>query len=195
MIGAIYCVGLLALGGALAFVLGLSHPPWLAHAAVKEELVKVAIQVIVFGLAGGGVKVLLDRKAEQRWFRSDMLERLGNAHRSVYRVRRLLPLSRPEEFPQLLGELMDARQGLGATYHAARVWGLGARVKDIQRETEAMRKYLEDVICGALASHGAPERAAYEAFLNWRVADSYEHAFKKRYLAAKKMIDASFEPQ
>jgi hypothetical protein len=193
VIGWIYCVGLLAIGGALWVALTVT-PPWMSADDVHAELVKVALQVVVFGLAGGGVKLLLDRQTEYRKFRADLLDRLGRAHKEVYRVRRLLPTGNPEEDRRLLGELMDARQDLGAAYHAARIWGLGSKVKDIQRETEAMREYLESVISGALAAEDAPSRGAYVAFLGWRTPGEYESRFKASYTKAKKLVDPRFRP-
>lgn len=73
MAGRVYFVGLLALGVALAVVVVGVTPPWMKPEAVQEEAVKVAIQVLVFGVAGGAVKFLLDRQAALKTFRSEML--------------------------------------------------------------------------------------------------------------------------
>jgi hypothetical protein len=187
--GWLYCGGLLLLGGALYLVLAGQYP-WLSGTEVREELVKVGIQVFVFGLAGGGVKLLLDRQAEERKFRSDILERLGRAHQDVYRVRRLLPSASPEEKRALLRELMDARQELGATSHVLRLGKLGAEVEKVRAEMDAMRDYLEVVIQGALAPEGTPD---YSAFLEWQVEDGpYQARFKDPYFRVKELVDPSF---
>jgi hypothetical protein len=193
MIGVIYVVALVVVGGALGIVL-TGATPWMGGTEVKAEVVKVAIQVVVFGLAGGAVKLLLDRQAEARRFRVDVLERIGRAHKDVYRVRRLLAAAPPDAARELLGELMNARQELGAAYHLMRVWGLGGKVADVQQETEAMRSYLEEVIIGASASDGTPERGAYTAFLAWRQPGPYEDRFKAPYKRAKGLVDPNFRP-
>jgi hypothetical protein len=192
-IGWIYALGLVAVGGALAIILRAT-PPWMLAGDVKEEAVKIGLQVFVFGLAGGGVKLLLDRQTEHRKFRAEMLDRLGQAHKRIFRVRRLLPVSSAESVHELLGELMDARQDLGATNHAVRVGGLGARIEEIQQETKTMRDYLDEVIRGALAEEGSAERGVYTAFLSWNTQGPYEERFKKSYLNAKKLVDPSFKP-
>jgi hypothetical protein len=185
-------VGLVLIGGALAFVLG-STPPWMMPATLKEELVKLGLQVVVVGLAGGGVKLLLDRQQEHRKFRSDMLERLGRAHKDVYRIRRLLPKSDDKETLALIGELMNVRQDLGFVYHVVRVWGLDESIQKIQTEIEAMRKYLETVTAGALSPPEAPEHAAYKDFLDWQKDEGrYQEEFKARYRKAKQLVDPSF---
>ena len=192
MTGWLYCGGLLLLGGALSLVLAGQYP-WLSGTDVREELVKVGIQVFVFGLAGGGVKLLLDRQTEERRFRSEILERLGRAHKDVYRIRRLLPTSGDEERRALLRELMDARQDLGATSHALRIGDIGAKLEAIQRETRAMRAYLKKVIHGAFAPPDSPERQPFTDFLNWQVEECpYKTEFKKPYLRAKLLVDPSF---
>lgn len=180
----LYPVGLVALVVALSIVL-TGQDPWLTCSATREELAKVGIQVVVFGLAGGGVKLLLDRQRETRQFRSDMLERLGQAHKVMYRVRRLLPGSDPDTVRELLGELMDARQDLGATTHVMR-----GRIEEVPLKIEAMRRYIEDVTKSALANDGSPEsKAAYAEFIDWRTEGSYEVVFKQSYREAKRLID------
>jgi hypothetical protein len=188
MTGWLYGAGLVLVGGALLLVLGGSYP-WLSGAEVRQELVKVGIQVFVFGLAGGGVKLLLDRQAEEKAFRSDILERLGRAHKEVYRVRRLLPSADSSEKRTLLRELMDARPELGATTHVLRNGNLDTAV-EIRKLMNAMRDYLEEVIEGALTPDATPE---YAAFLNWQAKEgSYQTRFKQPYLRVKELVDPSF---
>jgi hypothetical protein len=188
-----YCLGLLLVGGALVGVLS-GDAPWMDSMEVRQEIVKIGLQVIVFGVVGGGVKLLLDRRAEYRAFRTDMLERLGKAHRDVYRIRRLLGVTGTDT-ASLLGELMNARQDLGAAYHFARSWGFRRKLAQIRRETDCMRSYLKRVIEGALARDDAPERIVYTDFLDWRVEHSaYNSEFKKHYSDAKQLIDPSFRP-
>ena len=166
----------------------------MSHEKVREELVKVAIQVLVFGIVGGGVKLLLERRAAHRRFQADMLDRLGRAHKEVYRIRRLLPNSDAATARVLLGQLMDARQDLGAAYHAARIWGLGPQILEVQNHTEAMRAYLEAIVSSALAAADSPERGRYVEFVDWPTVGSYERDFKARYLLAKKLVDPAFRP-
>jgi hypothetical protein len=192
MARALYILGLLFVGGALIAVLS-AETAWMPIPDVKAELVKIGLQVFIFGLLGGGVKLLLDRQAELRDFRRQMLERLGKAHKEVYRIRRLLGIN-AEDTPKLIGELMDARQDLGAAYHLARIWGFARSLTQIQRETEGMRAYLEAVIVGALAADDAPERTAYISFLDWRGGSgAYDAEFKERYVRAKQLVDPNFQ--
>jgi hypothetical protein len=189
--GLIYFGGLVVTGVVLAIVLW-GDSPWMMPGAFKEELVKAGIQVVVFGLAGGGVKLLLDRQQENRKFRSDMLERLGRAHKDVYRIRRLLPLSDSKETLAILGELMNVRQDLASVYHVARGWGLGSSLQSIQSQIEAMRAYLEAVTAGATSPPDSPEYAVYKDFLDWRREDGrYQSEFKARYKKAKLLLDPS----
>jgi hypothetical protein len=191
MAGAFYCFGLLLVGGALVAVQSLDTP-WMPFSVMKAELVKIGLQVVVFGLLGGAVKLLLDKQTEFRTFRADMLERLGRVHKEVYRIRRLLGINAADH-SKLLGELMNARQELGAASHLARIWGFGSKLKQIQRETEDMRTYLERVIVGALTADDAPKRAVYIDFLDWRGGSgTYNKEFKEHYLKAKKLVDPSF---
>jgi hypothetical protein len=191
MAGVLYCLGLLIVSGALAWALSTGSTGMTPN-EVKAEVVKIGLQVVVFGLAGGGVKLLLDRQGELRAFRTDMLDRLGTAHKDVYRIRRLLGLN-PDDTAELLGELMDARQDLGAAYHTARIGGFSRRIVQVRAETDGMRAYLEGVIVGALAADDTPERAAYTAFLDWRRgSEAYDTEFKHRYFRAKGLIDPSF---
>lgn len=191
----LYSVGLGALLCGLVIVLNV-QTPWMSGAAVREELTKVAIQVLVFGMAGGGVKLLIDRQAERRRFRADMLERLGQAHKVVYRARRLLANCAPETSRELLGELMDARQELGATTHVIRASRSGGDSDAVRDAIAAMRGYLEAVITGALAAPDSPDRAAYAAFIDWQSeTGSYNEVFKKLYEKAKELIDPKLKKQ
>src|SRR5262245_31583412 len=113
MTGYFYSVSLVIIVAALVFVMTVPSP-WMTHADFKKELVQVGIQVVAFGLVGGGIKLLIDRQQKYREFRADMLDRLGSAHRDVYRIRRLLQVSEQKETPALLGELMNVRQNLGS---------------------------------------------------------------------------------
>jgi hypothetical protein len=189
----LYFGGLLAVGLALWWM--ASHQ-WMGVSTSKEELFKVGIQVFVFGLAGGGLKLLLDHQSEQRAFRAAMLERLGQAHKSVYRIRRVIAASASsEDHSRLLGELMDVRQDLGTVYHVVRVWRLGRKVAALQRHTNQMRQYLEAVIESALTPAGDPRRLAFDEFLNWREpGGAYQTRFKVPYVSAKKIVDSSFTP-
>lgn len=191
----LYLVGLGALLCVLLIVL-TGQNPWMDEGAVRQELVKTGIQVLVFGLAGGGVKLLLDRQAERRRFRSDMLERLGQAHKIVYRARRLLPTCDPETARELLGELMDARQELGATTHVIRTHRFGGESKEVRRRIAEMRKYLEAAVVGALAAPNSQERKAYTEFINWQQeTGSYTDVFKTHYKEAKYLIDPDLRNQ
>ena len=189
----LYLLGLTVVGLALIAALR-ADPAWMEPKELKAELVKLGLQVWVIGLAGGALKWLLDRQAEHRAFRENMLERLGDAHREVYRVRRLLSADSANRLT-LLGELMNARQALGSAYHVGRIKGLDPKWVQVQTETEAMRDYLEEVINGGLASEDSEQRRKYLDFLRWRDEGSgYEIEFKKRYTDAKQLIDPSFEP-
>jgi hypothetical protein len=163
---------------------------WAPDAEIKSQLFEIGLQVLIFGILGGSVKLLLDHQNDLEEFREDMLDRLGRAHREVYRIRRLLPTASEEARRELLGELMDARQDLGDTYHAARGWGLNRKLDETRAHINAMRAYLEDVIEGALEPSDAPKRAAYEAFIDFRnAAPAYEQGFKASYEAAKAIVD------
>ena len=162
--------------------------------AFLDQLVKVGLQVLVFDLAGGFVKFLIDRAAELRNFRSEILRRLGNAHRTVYRVRRLLEGVDKDKRGQLLGELMDARQDLGSVYHDVRVTRLlepRAR-KEVRNKIKSMREYLEDVIEAAIIDDAAKQNA-YTEFVDFRGSRRYEEEFKDRYFSAKELVDPRFK--
>jgi hypothetical protein len=185
----LYVVGLVVLVVALTIVLTLPDP-WLSGRVVREELAKVGIQVVVFGLAGGGVKLLLDRQAEDRKFRADLLERLGQAHKVVYRVRRLLPGSDAVKARELLGELMDVRQDLGATTHVMR-----GKIANVSQAIDAMREYIEAVVQAALAADDSSGRGPYAEFIDWKTLGAYETGFKMHYRNAKRLIDPKSSQQ
>lgn len=186
-----YCAGLLLVAGTLWWAVG--RPGWMPRETFRDELVKTGLQALVFGLAGGGVKVLLDWQARRRDFRAEILGRLGRAHKDVYRVRRLLA-STPDgaERAKLLGEMMDARQDLCATNHTVGVRGLGSVATQVKDATTLMRTYLEDVIEGALAPDGDQRREKYVAFLD-RGRSDYLQGFKKPYELAKRLVDPTFK--
>ena len=186
------------LSGLVLVAAGLSYAwvaGWAPDTEVKSQLFEIGLQVLIFGILGGGVKLLLDRQNDLEEFRDDMLDRLGRAHREVYRIRRLLPTATEEQRRELLGELMDARQDLGATYHAARAWGVTKKLEEVRAHINAMRAYLEDVIEGALEAPNAAnnrKRAAYEAFIDFRnAARAYDKGFKASYDKAKRIVDPS----
>lgn len=188
---ALYWAGLLVVGGALCLMVS---DAWIAETSFKEELVKTGLQVLVFGIAGGGVTWLVDRQRQQRELRADLLARLGQAHKDVYRVRRLLTLAADSaERAKLLGELMDARQDLGGASHSARVWDLGGRRIEVQKTMQGMRDYLKTVIDGALASDDHPDKAVYVDFLAREgECKTYLASFKNPYLRAKQLVDPTF---
>jgi hypothetical protein len=187
MTSRVYLSGLVLVAAALisAWLAG-----WAPDTEIKSQLFEIGLQVLVFGILGGGVKLLLDHQNDLEEFRSEMLERLGRAHREVYRIRRLLPTASDDARRALLGELMDARQDLGDTYHAARGWGLNKKLDETRAHINAMRDYLEEVIEGALEPAEPSKRAAYEAFIDFRNSvPAYENGFKASYVSAKAVVD------
>jgi hypothetical protein len=187
MTSRVYLSGLVLVAAGLtyAWVAG-----WAPDTEIKSQLFEIGLQVLIFGILGGGVKLLLDHQNDLEEFRDDMLDRLGRAHREVYRIRRLLPTATEEARRELLGELMDARQDLGDTYHAARAWGLNKKLDETRAHINAMRAYLEEVIEGALEPAEPSKRAAYEAFIDFRNGGTaYEQGFKASYVAAKAIVD------
>lgn len=176
----------------VALILSALLYGWMPVPTFKAELVKVSLQVLVFGIAAGLVKYVLDRAAEVRNFRSEVLRRLGDAHRSVYRIRRVLKAAGSQEHNRLLGELMDARQDLSGISHDIRVRGLLDTRRRIKEEIDVMRAYLEDVIDGAISEDGT-KNAEFRRFLD--VSDrneEYETHFKEPYIRAKRLTDPSF---
>jgi hypothetical protein len=189
MTSRVYLSGLVLVAAALGYGW---HAGWAPDTEIKEQLFEIGLQVLVFGILGGGVKLLLDHQDDLEEFRSEMLERLGRAHREVYRIRRLLPSATEEGRRKLLGELMDARQDLGDTYHAVRSWGLGKKIDGVCTHINAMRAYLEEVIEGALEPTDPAKRTAYEGFIDFRNGGTaYEKGFKESYVAAKAIVDPS----
>ena len=180
----------LALLGVLIAVAVASD--WMTTTDFTSALVEVGVQVFVFGLAAGLIKYRLDKDAEVENFRSEVLRRLGEAHRIVYRVRRLLGNADAQQRSNLLGELMNARQDLSAINHDIRIRGLIDERLRIAEEITIMRAYLEDVIEGALGED-SPRRMDYFEFL--RISDEneeYKVQFKEPYIRAKRMADPSF---
>lgn len=188
----LYCAGLVGL--TIALWLAVSRGHWMDLAVLKSELVTIGLQALVFGLAGGGIKLLLDQATAQRKFRSEVLERLGQAHKQVYRVRRLLKVSSEAEQRRLLGELMDARQELGSVYHDVRLWLKPRNQESIQGHLQGIRDYIEKVVEGALApDRDTSKKAVYEEFLRFGEPGRYDTDFKSRYLQAKTLADTSFK--
>jgi len=185
-----YCAALVVIGTATG--LAVAHE-WMAVSQFKLKLVEVGIQVFVFGVAGGLVKLLLDSAAELRNFRSDVLSRLGQSHRTVYRVRRLLRIASDDEYGQLVGELMDARQDLGGIGHDIRITGMLERKRvEIQTEINSMRSYLEELIDQAVTASGAERCAFAESLVSSEGKLEYEKRYKERFIRAKELTDRSF---
>lgn len=179
------------LAGLLSWLVALEA--WMSLGKLREAAVTLGLQVLVVGLVGGGIKWRLDQAAALRDFRMDVLRRLGQAHKTVYRVRRLLPRGGEAAPPELLGDLMDARQELGGLYHEVRPWVTLEDRKTIQRLLQEMRSYLEDVVVGGLVPSQRARRSIYEKFLDFRDPEGYETEFKERYWKIKKLADPAFK--
>lgn len=89
---------------------------------------------------------------------------------------------------------MDAREVLGGAGHATRIWRYGICAEKIEAEIRVMRAYLEEVIDAASVSADDPAHATYTTFLNLKDEAEYKRRFKRRYFAAKKLIDPMFDP-
>ncbi len=221
MIKLLYFVCLVLLACALWWAVACGG--WMAEGDLRERLVTLGLQVLVFGLAGGGVKLLLDEAAARREFRTDVLRSLGQAHKQVYRVRRLLervekaldearkcestPVNRAvdrrastadqaleAEKTQLLGELMDVRADLGGVRHEVRPWTKRSERVRVQQKVEGMRDYLEEVVRAADAAADDKNKKLYTEFLETSPnSASYLARFKRPYQEVKKLVDPKFE--
>ena len=189
MIKVTYCVGIVILGIALWWTVWVVC--WMTPGTFKQEIVKVGVQVLVFALAGGGIKLLLDQAEAHRLFRSEVLQQLGQTHKDVYRIRRLIGVvGNEEERLKLLGELMDARQNLGSIYHDVRISKVLKSREPIRKQLQEIRMYMEEVIEGGLVPKQDPAREGYEDFLDFKnPASRYEKDFKAHYTRIKELVD------
>ncbi len=159
----------------------------------KEELVKLALQLLVVGVVGGVAQYVLDLRSQERAFRHDMLEQLGRVHKALYRVRRLYAIAVGDERRHLLGELMDARQDLGAILHTVRQRD-DTTFKVIKGSVDEMRAYLEQVITAVIRDIEGTREPALDAFVAWQdsgEATPYAENFKRHFESVRSKVVVS----